>query len=164
MSEQGTSYGPAFSRVTRTPITFGPVPEDRAGQYTNPTDLSNLLSSLPIVKNFLNRTGNIRIDPESTSNVGRTIRHEDVHSLLHNLDLSKLNLENPSFLPALTSTPFQKLMGNPQRELPAYTATGESSQIGIPDPLSSAYLLHLQDQLFKIDPNLAKKFQQLRSK
>jgi hypothetical protein len=183
MPEQGTSYGPAFSRVTRTPIIFDNA-SGNAGLYTHPSLLADMVANIPIIKNFINQTGTIHINPENigtrdnldNTDVGTVTRHEQIHQLLHKLyesnKLEGMNRKNPYYNSIVNSlNPNIKVYmqgqggaGDPQAELPAYTATKESSRLSIPQPLAQDYVNYLQDQLFKIDPNLAKKFQQLRSK
>jgi len=155
--EQGTIYGPAFTRITRTPISFGTVPEGNEGIYNPPTKLADLISSVPILRNFLNQSGLIRVDP-SKGNVPRTTRHEEVHALLdplmRNGQLQQLNRENPNYFPNTLSLD----KGDPNTEVPAYAATE------VANPFSTAYLDELKRQFYKLDPIFNRRLDQLRSK
>jgi hypothetical protein len=71
--------------------------------------------------------------------------------------LPQLNSQNPSFSP-IASALSAAGAGTSSTEAPAYAATGETSQIGVGNPLSSAYINHLKQQLFKLDPKLAAKY------
>ncbi len=168
MPEQGITYGPAETRVTRTPISFGPM-DSLEGKF----NVANPLLNLPIVRNLvnafsgglLNNKGSIKVDP-SQGDVGLTTRHEQVHDLLQSIDrpsfwnpfqksqLEQLNSQNPYY--AAIAAKFNPKNGDPNAEIPAYELTE-------PHPMDPRYGEFLKNQLFKIDPSMKKKAEQLRS-
>lgn len=139
----GTTYGPAVSLVTRTPIEYGNLPPNRSGEY------------YPDKKS-------IKIDPNK-GNVSQVTRHESVHALLDQLPQSGQ--------PQATSAPgFMDIArriqgtvaGDVENEVPAYMAQSPTSQFyGINNSQRNEYMRGLVEQLNKLDPTLGQKMQRL---
>lgn len=149
----------AVSRITRTPIYYDTNYEN-AGAF-NPSSgiLQNILAMLGRHK------PGITINPNNTNDLRQTINHEDIHSLLSNMNengqLENLNKVNP-FYSKIASLYESKYPGkNTNSEIPALSAAGEGQTYGIPQPLTQQYNDYLRNQLFKLDPKLAAKYAQL---
>jgi hypothetical protein len=133
-----------------------------AGKYQDEGTLHSVMSSL--MPGVFHPGGTIRVNPANTASVARTIQHEKVHALLSPLNadgtLDKLNNANPyykSIAPKILLDPG----GDASVEAPAYTATGESSQMGIDPTVAKKYTTYLQQQLQQINPSIAKSYAQL---
>ena len=159
MADNSTTYGPAQSRRTRTPIEFTSS-EENAGRYTPPSDFQQFLSKIPLLGQLINSAGTIKVNPANTSDINRVVKHESVHALLNPLfqsgQLEQLNNQNPAYSP-IAAKIMSSGVGDPNAEAPAYSTTGESGMIGVTNPLSSQYIDNLKQQLFKLDPKLAQK-------
>jgi hypothetical protein len=133
-----------------------------AGHEDDEGAFHSLLSSL--FPSIFTPGPTITVNPNNTANVQRTIQHEKIHALLSNLNskgtLDKLNDQNPYFK-QIASKLVMEPGNDASTEAPAYTGTGEASQVGIPPILSKQYNDYLRNQLFKLDPNLANQFQKL---
>jgi len=140
----GTTYGPAESLVTHTPITYGSLPgAGYAGDF-NP------------------QTNTIKIDP-SKGNVSQITKHEQVHALLN-------RLPNAGVAQTQSAPGYQNIatrlngtvQGNLPDEVPAYMAQSPTSQTyGVSDAQRNAYMQGLVGQLQKLDPTIAAKLQRL---
>ena len=152
---------PQVEPVTGIPITVDPSLKDFAGRYSPPSMMDKLLSYLP----FLNHpsAGSIRVNPANANDPNVSIRHEAIHALLDKVNasgqLDKMNAENPAFQQIIQNWP--KFAGEPNQELPAYVATGESSGLNIPENLRKAGIDKLVEQLIKLDPQTAAKYKRL---
>lgn len=102
-SDGSTTYGPAVSRLTRTPIDFGPT-DGKAGSY----DGQRML-----------------VDPSAAS-VPEVVSHESVHALLTPALLAAAT-SGPQAQSMLGVMP--KFAGDAQAEMPAYLATGEINRL-----------------------------------
>lgn len=144
----------AVSRITRTPIYYDPSYEN-AGSYQPSSMIQTIVGMLG------GRKPGITINPNNTNDIRQTIKHEDVHSLLSALDLPSLNKENPLYS-RIASLYENRYPGkDTNAEVPALSTAGQSESYGIPAPLSQQYNDYLKQQLFKLDPKLGKKYQQL---
>lgn len=167
-----TSFGDAASRVTHTPISFHDIPgmygEYREAPNTIGGKISNLINNIysntPLLNKLVrNLQPGIHVNP-AAGDFENTIRHEGIHSLLNPTGvMPQLNSQNPFYqkvLQAITARGWSQ-PGLENTEIPAWLGSGDSKTLGVPEPLSKDYVNYLQGQLFKLDPALAKKFQQL---
>lgn len=130
-----------------------------AGRYEPEGTIHSMLSS--IAPGLVHPGGTIQVNPANTANLDKTIHHEKVHALLNDFNqngtLDKLNASNPYYrqiAPKILVEPG----GDPSQEAPAYTATGESSQMGIDPKVAKQYSQYLQKQLQGLDPHIAKAY------
>lgn len=161
--QDGVSYGPAMSRRTRTPISFQEGSSSLNGQFAPGNPLQNLVSLLPMLQR-LKPTGNITIYPKSPENagspgnIGKTIRHEDIHALISQLQT------DPTADATLPPGSFNSLApyiknrsGNPVNEIPAY-----ASEPGTyPEDKRQAFIQQMVAQLSKSNPKAAQIYQSL---
>ena len=159
MSDFSVTYGPAQERRTRIPISFEDIPT--AGRYSPPSIIDKVLSIIPY---FSNRAaGTIRVNPANTNDVSGVIRHEAIHGALNNINqsgqLDSLNAQNAAY--KILAARFPRLAGEPNQEIPAYAATGETSSLGIDPSLVTPYITKLISQLQTLDPRLAEKYKEL---
>jgi hypothetical protein len=133
-----------------------------AGHYSPEGMFHAFLSSM--VPSLFHPGGTITINPDNTANVNTTIQHERVHALLNSINsngtLDQLNNQNP-FYKQVAAKIMTEPGGDVSQEAPAYAATGETGQMGIPPVLTKQYNDYLKNQLFKLDPNLASAYQKL---
>ena len=130
-----------------------------AGKYDAEGPVHKMFSS--IAPGLVHPGGTIQVNPNNTADVNKVIHHEKVHALLSGFaadgTLDKLNAANPYY-----SKIAPKIMldpnGSASLEAPAYTATGESSQMGIDPKVAKQYNQYLQQQLQAIDPHIAKAY------
>lgn len=133
-----------------------------AGRYDPEGTIHSWLSGL--LPSIFHPGGTITVNPDNSANVNTTVQHERVHAALDSLNgngkLQQLNASNPFYKQVAA-----KIVLEPNTdaniEAPALAATGESSQMGIPPILSKQYMGYLQDQLFKLDPNLGQAYSKL---
>jgi hypothetical protein len=133
-----------------------------AGKYDAEGVLHHLVSS--VIPGLVPGVGKIEVNPNNTASVARTVQHEKVHALLDPLNadgtLDKLNATNP-YYKAVASKITLEPGGDTSTEAPAYAATGETKQFGIPDTTSQAYKAYLHNQLKSINPKVADAYRQL---
>lgn len=153
-----TSYGPAQARVTRTPVDYS-TNLPTAGLFQSESPIHKIASA--ILPSVFPPGGHITINPSGTSDVGRTTRHEEIHAALDPINqsgqLDALNADNPAFTEAQPNTD----IGEKNQEMPAYAGSGELSEVGVNPIISQAYIGKLRDQLFKLDPAMAKMYNKL---
>jgi len=142
----GTTYGPAVSLVTRTPIDYTEdMPSNRQGEYF-PKD------------------NKIRINPNSKGfPTKQVLRHEQVHALLQGLPQAGApqTTSAPGFMDIARNIQGTRA-GDVQDEVPAYMAQSPTSQFyGISDQQRNDYMKGLMDQLTKLDPGIAAKMTRL---
>jgi hypothetical protein len=145
--------GPAVTYNTSLPT---------AGKYVPEGAIHSMFSS--VAPGLVHPGGSIEVNPNNTADVEKTIHHEKVHALLNNLNangtLDKLNASNPYYkqiAPKIMLEPG----GDASQEAPAYTATGESAQMGIDPKVAKQYTQYLQQQLHQVDPFVAKAYGEL---
>jgi hypothetical protein len=145
-TEDGVTYGPAVSLVSRTPISYGTLPPNRSGE-------------------FYPDTKTIKIDP-TKGNVARVTRHEQIHALLDKIPMegAPQTTSAPGFMDiARTLQPM--VAGDMENEVPAYMAQQPTSGFyGISDQQRNAYMGGLVDQLQKLDPNIAQRIAKLANR
>lgn len=139
-TEPGQTYGPAVSRITRTPISF--APGVNKGEY-DPA------------------TRSISIDPTKSTDVGATIRHESIHALLDKVPGA------PQMAAASTGYgDLQKFfsggMGDPRYEAPAYLGAGGAQFLGLSDVVRKSFLDDFQNRLAAANPQAAQSFERVR--
>ena len=147
--QDGVTYGPAMTRVGRTPLNFTDTEQKFTGGFYQPTAFTK---------------GQIAINPttKDEGDVHATIAHEDIHSILDKLDqsgqLEKMSKENPYFdkvADALNKT----RAGDMYAEVPAYMgAYSPAFAKDVPADLRSMYTKYFQGQLAKADPDAAAKY------
>lgn len=139
----GTTYGPAVSLISRTPIEYGELPANRSGE-------------------FYPDKNSIKIDP-TKGNVSRVTKHEQVHALLNNFraGAAPQTTSAPGFMD-IARRMQGTVAGNMEDEVPAYMAQSPTSGVyGISDQQRNDYMNGLVGQLQKLDPNIAAKLQRL---
>lgn len=162
-----TSFGPAITRRTRTPITFGKIAEGQSGDYSAPALIPQLASLIPLFRNLGVGTGDIKVDPDSPDNtdLSSTIKHEEIHSLLNNLNftgkMGRLASSNPFYKQVADKLTKAGRGGDPILETPAYAGAFEPTQTPVPQQTRNSYIGYLADQLQKMDPKIADKFKSL---
>ena len=142
----GTTYGPAQSLVSRTPIDFDEdMPANRQGEY-------------------FPQTNRIHVNPNSKGfPVSQVLKHEQVHALLQTLPNggASQTTSAPGFMDIARRLQGTRA-GNVEDEVPAYMAQSPTSEFyGVSDDQRNAYVNGLTQQLQKLDPTLAAKFQRL---
>lgn len=181
VDKEGTTYGPAQARISRTPIEFtknlmsGPT---AAGEYEQaPGGLSGLLAHIPGLSNI--NSPQIRVNPNSPSigmpglpgNVGAVVRHEQAHALMDKLPNSDKVASHPvEYMPLVRPTR-RSYSGDPTDEVPAYAVTQPSGQMGqpqlgmgqVPAHQQDAYVQALLANIARINPAIAAQMQRLRS-
>lgn len=152
---------PPIETITGTPIVNDPALKNFGGKFVAPTIVDKILSYLPLL-NHSNK-GSIHVNPANVNDVGAAVNHEAVHSLLNELNqsgkLDELNKANPSY--AALAAKFPSFTGEPNQEVPAYAASGETNSLNIPQGMVSPYTNTLIEQLMKLDPSLAGKYKAL---
>lgn len=139
----GTTYGPAMSRVTRTPIEYGELPPHRSGEFYPDKD-------------------SIKIDPNK-GNVPQVTRHEQIHALLNKLPMAGApqTTSAPGFMD-IARVIQPQIAGDIENEVPAYMGQQSNSGFyGISDAQRNQYMQGLVGQLQKLDPSIAQKMQRL---
>lgn len=126
MGSPVTTYGPAQTAITRTPIDFTSLPKGKMGQTLAEPSLMTMLTSL-FSGRGLGPTGQtIYVDP-SQPDMHRTILHEEVHAALDPLEnsgvLAKLNADNPFYNEIASRMSPSDLGRYPNSEVAAYTVT-----------------------------------------
>jgi hypothetical protein len=148
--QEGVTYGPAMSRIGRTPIGFSQGIAESSGRYAT---------------NDFNKRGTIIVNPASTddSDIGATIRHEDIHSILRNLEpetskgvnLQDLNKANP-YYQQIADIVGKTRGGEMPSEIPAYMgAYSKAFTPDVPQNLQQLYTDYFQKQLQQFDPRAA---------
>jgi hypothetical protein len=132
------------------------------GRFEEEGSIHSFLSKL--LPSIFKPGGTIYVNPNNTANVPTTIQHEKIHALLNTMgnsgQLQKFNDANPFYKQVAAKIGLEP-NGSTNIEAPAYTATGEASQFGVPPVLSQQYNDYLRKQLFQLDPGLAGQFQKL---
>lgn len=139
----GTTYGPAVSLVSRTPIEYGDLDSHTSGE-------------------FYPDKNSIKIDPKK-GNVSAVTRHEQVHAILNSLPQAGApqTTSAPGFMDIARRLQGQ-VAGNIEDEVPAYMAMNPTSQFyGVSDAQRNNYMQGLVNQLQKLDPTIAAKMQRL---
>ena len=139
-TEPGQTYGPAVTRITRTPVSF--APGANKGEYD------------PATKT-------IAIDPTKSTDVPATTRHESIHALLDQVPGSQAM--------AAQSTGYGDIakhfagMGDPRDEAPAYLGAYPTSQfLGLGDQTRQAFLDDLGRRIKGASPSQATTWDRLR--
>lgn len=139
----GTTYGPAVTRISRTPVSYGDLPPNRSGE-------------------FYPDKNTIKIDPNK-GNVPQVTRHESIHAILNQLPQAGApqTTSAPGFMDIARRIQGQ-VAGDVENEVPAYMGQSPQSQFyGISDNDRNAYMQGLVGQLQKLDPNISTKMQKL---
>jgi hypothetical protein len=155
VQDGATSYGPAQTRLTHTPINFTTNTNDMVrpediGEYNPNTDR---MMVNPIIN-----------DPSET------VRHESIHAVLNRINAqqeAKIAQSAPNFESIANS--IYKIANNNSafktsaaQEVPAYMgAAGYSQFKGVSDEQHDVYLRSVRDQLMRINPEAGATFQRL---
>lgn len=160
-TQPGQSYGPAQARLTRAPITFGPLEHNMNGMYSARMG--------PI-------GGGIQIDPTGNDvsksyngDVGNVIKHEIAHSILSNTPEDYDNLltmasRNSHYWAMAKGLTHSSRGGDMPNEVPAYAAESNPERYGISQQDRDAYLHTLLDQLRSTDLVKASQYSRLIGK
>lgn len=162
MADDSIQYGPAESRKGHFPIEFTSN-EPEAGHFHPPSELTEFLNKIPLIRNLLSApTGSITVNPANSNNPQLTVQHEATHGILDPLfesgQLSQLNSQNPAYQ-AIANKIISAGGANANTantEVPAYSSTGESKQVGVDIPASQTYIDKLRSQLLQLNPKIAK--------
>lgn len=149
-TDPSTSYGPAQSRYTHTPINFvNSGAPTQAGEYTGSGGV-----------------GQITINPNVAANkggVGTVIKHESIHALLDRLpDATQQSLAQaqPGYQ-AVANTLSPIVSGHMPYEVPAYMGSSKQGYLGLPQTTQDQYTQALADHLNRNYPDIGKIFQQI---
>jgi hypothetical protein len=167
--QEGVSYGPAMARRTRTPINFSRNEDPGLSGNTDPGNHLQFLASLaPMMKRFA-PTGTINVYPNSDENkvpggLSDTIRHEEVHALMHGSDVigrlfgSDFSKIAPNDKEINNLAPYIKnRTGDPKLEIPAY-----ATQKGVyPEDQRQAFIQAFSQRLAASNPRAAQIYQLL---
>jgi len=136
----GLTYGPAVSRISRTPIRINPN-QTQSGLFDP-------------------ESGVISINPNGGMEYGNTVRHESIHALLSKLKNPEIGQTIPGFneiAPAL-----KNVGGTISHEVPAYMGAAPNSQfIGVSDKQRNDYVTGLVNAVQKLDPEIGKRLARL---
>ena len=160
-----TSYGPAQERRTRTPIRYQDLPKGEEGEYNVPKP-SSILDALPILlqsPNLLQAVlskGLIQVDPSQSTPT--TLKHEATHAALLQSPIAdkitQLATQIPGF--GILSNALKGRGGNMQDEVSAYAAENDP-KMNLPQDTRNSYINSLVQQLTRLDPGTAQKYQRL---
>lgn len=143
----GTTYGPAVSRISRTPIEF-----------------SENMPSSRTQGEFIPAENKIRVNPNSKGYpVNQVLRHEQIHAVLNGLPGAgqQVAQQVPGYK-EIADRVAGAGTGNMADEVPAYMGQSPTPQIyGISQDQRNAYIQGLQSQLNKLDPGIAERFARL---
>lgn len=118
----GQSYGPAVSRITRTPINF----TDQMSAAKNAGEYDPSTKAITV---------NPRIDDP-----GETVRHESIHALLDRVPQSSAIAGSSSGYPEIQQV-LSRVGGDPRHEVPAYLGSAAGSQfVGLTDQMRQQFL------------------------
>lgn len=184
VGKDGTTYGPAQARISKTPIDFTDQMAHgsrAAGEYDSvePTALNKLLDNMR--GQISPPTGTIRINPNSPSigvpgmpkDLSATIRHEEAHALMDKLgpiDLQNKVASSPMEYNNLRVPVSSSYGGRTPEEVPAYALTQDPGQVGqpqlnvqqVPAAHQQAYVESLLNNIARINPQLAQQMSRLR--
>lgn len=142
-TEPGVTYGPAVTRISRTPIEYGELPPNRSGEF------------------YPDRKS-IKVDPRK-GNVHTVTRHEQIHAILDNLPMggAPQTTSAPGFMD-IARVIQPQVAGEMEHEVPAYMGQQQNSNFyGISDNQRNMYMQGLMGQLQKLDPAIAQKMLRL---
>lgn len=126
------SFGPAQERRTRTPIEFKELSPGNEGDYTTASPIQSILAN--IRQDPAAAQGTIRVDPNQTNDVGRTIRHEAIHQVLLNQlgpqKAREVAQSSPLYNQIASQLHQDSRFGNTADEVPAYMGAYEKSDQG----------------------------------
>lgn len=103
-NDPSTTYGPAQSRITRTPINFTNQGDQWGGLYDP-------------------NSNQITVNPNNTGDVGRTVRHESVHAVMSNPQVQTAANQGPQMQSAIASMPH--FIGDPTAEAASYISQNQ---------------------------------------
>lgn len=150
-SQDGVKYGPAMTRIGRTPVDFTTNIPTTSGVYYPPVIYGK---------------GQIKVNPANPDNkdIMATIAHEDLHSILSSLDwprsgkLKNMAETNP-YYSTIAGSIGQTRGGDMPSEVPAYMgAYTDAFTPEIPTSLRTLYTNYFMKQLQQEDPIAAAKF------
>lgn len=147
----GTTWGPAVTRLTKTPINF-----TTGKAMDNPTDLGEYYPQGDKAKTI---TVNPLLDDPH-----ETIRHESIHALMDQLPLKQqanIATSAPNFL-SIANVVGRQAAGIPEIEVPAYMGSSPTSKfLGVSDDDRNAFVNHIQQTLMNLNPSMGNTFQRL---
>lgn len=143
----GTTWGPAVTRLTHTPISF----------TTNSLDAANAVGQFDPAK------GSITVNP-TINDPSETIRHESIHALLNQLppgQESNISASAPNY-GSIANVLGRQVGGNTVQEVPAYMASSPTSKfLGVSNADRDQYVDHIQKVLMQLHPTLGTTLQRL---
>jgi hypothetical protein len=143
----GTTYGPAQSRISRTPIEF-----------------SENMPSARTQGEFIPAENRIRMNPNSKGfPINQVLRHEQIHAVLNGLPNAGVpQAEAAPGFSDIAQRVQGAATGNMGDEVPAYMGQSQTPGFyGISPEQRNAYIQGLQSQLVKLDPKIAERFAKL---
>jgi hypothetical protein len=157
--------GRVVARRTKTPIVFKDLGPNDEGTYDPASPIAGikLLMSSPKLLAALGK-GVGTLNPNATDfNLGRDTRHEEVHALMDNLPAglfenpttpgSNLAQQIPGYF-QIAQQLVKSRAGNMSQEVPAYAATNDPAQTGVPADWMTQYIGMLKNGLAQINPQL----------
>jgi hypothetical protein len=161
-----TSYGPAQSRHTKTPVRFADLGKDQEGQYDPPSPgaiIKILLSNPAILKEA--GKGVITLNPNAQDfDLEKVSKHEQMHANMNEIPSKWYQASGTGGRELAQSIPgYQQIAeqlalrrgGEMPNEVPAYAATNNPDQTGIPQNWMDEYTDKLKNVISKNFPQLA---------
>ena len=161
-----TSYGPAQSRHTRSPVRFKDLGADQEGQYDSPSPIEaiKILLSNPGILGSASK-GLITLNPDAKDfDLENTSKHEQMHALMDQVPSKWYQAQGTAGRDLATSIPgYQQIAeqlalrraGNMPDEVSAYANTNNPSQTGIPQNWMDEYTDKLKSTMATNFPQLA---------
>lgn len=141
----GETYGPAVSRITRTPIRF-----------------TENLSAAQNNGEYDPATKTIAINPKAQSDVPTMIRHESIHALMDQVPGSGQMAAQSSGFPDIAKQ-MAGVGGDPSHEAVAYLGSYPTSQFrGLSDQIREGFLNDFGSKLSAADPVRGSAWSRLR--
>ncbi len=145
----GTTYGPAMTRLTRTPLSF--------------TDNPRAFQTPGAIGEYNPNSKSIMVNP-TINDPGETIRHESIHALLGRMpqqQQSDVAVGAPNY-GAIANTLSKQVAGQMYQEVPAYMGSSPTSKfLGVSQKDRDDYLQHTRDVLMQLHPEIGAHFQRL---
>ena len=162
-----SSYGPAQSRHTRTPVRFTDMGPGQQGEYDPPSPLAlvKILLSNPGIISQAGK-GIITLNPNAKDfDLNTVSRHEQMHANMNQIPSKWYQGEGSGGQELAQSVPgYQQIAeqlairrgGEMPNEVPAYAVTNNPDQTGIPQNWMDEYQDKLKSTMAKNFPALAK--------
>jgi hypothetical protein len=162
VADPSTTYGPAQDRVTRAPIQFSDLGSDDEGSY-GPTLLEKFKNVIPLLTGSP-LAGTITLNPNAADfDLNRDSRHEAIHAALAGQNTGDSLIQSNNYGPIVQALMAQhrNLSFSKPQETAAYMGAYDPKQSGVPQDWRDEYIDKVKNALFKMNPKLAKMYQEL---